>query len=165
MAKRPRKPLENIPPKIRHAVEKPSAKDSTNGATLAERDLTKYLDDERTVAEPAPAANAPDPAIQRGPVPSLDFHHEAWERLRESGACLRAVLQDQPMAIELLTDCEEEVVKRTVGRGVLERAAIEAGKLAKRERERKSAAKVRIPYPSVSEAEFTYLGKTPGYAE
>ena len=65
-------------------MEKPSAKDSTNGATLAERDLTKYLSDERTVAEPAPAASVPgDPATQRGPMPQLDYHHEAWERLRE----------------------------------------------------------------------------------
>jgi hypothetical protein len=84
--------------------------------------------------------------------------------LREAGACLRAFLRDEPRGIDLLNDFEEEVIRRTVGRGVLERAAQEGGRLAKAEREAQSAAKRRIPYPSVNRREFDLLGKTPGYS-
>jgi hypothetical protein len=95
----------------------------------------------------------------------LDYHHEAWERLREAGACLRTFLQDDPRALDLLNDLEEEVVRQTVGWRVLDRAAQRAGEIARREREERRANMKRIPYPSVNRREFDLLGKTPGYPE
>jgi hypothetical protein len=145
-------------------MEQPSGNDSTTGATAApQEDIGKYLDDERPLTQPEAASRLPDPATQRSPTPELDFHHEAWERLREAGVCLRAFLQDEPRAIDLLTDFEEQIVKQTVGRSVLDRAAREAGRLYTAERQAESAAKPRVPYPTVSVQEFDLLGKTPGY--
>lgn len=168
MAKRPRKPLEDMPHKIRSAMETTNPPRGSNGAAKAQRDdLSGYLSDDRTLTEPepAPTASAPDPAVQRGPTPTLNFHAEAWERIREAGSCLRAFLREQPLAIELLSDFEEDVVKQTVGRGTLEIAAKEAGKLQQAERERTSAEKKRIPYPSVSGQAFDLLDQVPGYPD
>ena len=166
MAKRLRRLPDDTPPKIRHAMDTTTLPSGSNGVARAQRsDLDKYLSD-----EPAPTASAPqpppsDPAVRRGPTPNLNFHAEAWERLRESGTCLRALLQDEPRAIDLLSDFEEEVVKRTVGRGVIDRAMTEAARLDKAERKRRSETKRKVAYPSISGQAFDLLDRVPGYPD
>ena len=123
-------------------------------------EIERYLEPESSRRDD-PARRAGDPAQSRGAVPQMDYYREAMQRLKECGINLREHLFANPLAIDALDELEQAIVKATVGRGVLDRAARMAGEIQRRERDERRANMKRIPYPSVSRAAFDYLDHTP----